>query len=84
MIDINSILESMEQRRTMLVEAGKLNKEVIFDALSAAGIERLTISFDGEGDSGQLNTKPPSRRMRKCPCQNKPLCSNPCSGIPTN
>jgi hypothetical protein len=38
-----------------LAEANVLNKAVVFDALVTAGITRLTIEFDGEGDSGQLN-----------------------------
>jgi len=54
MTDMNSILQSMELRRKMLQESGKLNKEALFAALSTAGIERVLISFDGEGDSGQL------------------------------
>jgi len=54
MTDMTSILKSMELRRTMLQESGKLNKDALFAALSNAGIERVLISFDGEGDSGQL------------------------------
>ena len=30
------------------------NKQVLFDALSAAGIDVVTIEFDGSGDSGQF------------------------------
>ena len=54
MNDMNSIIKSMELRRTMLQESGKLNKEALFTAVSGAGIERVVIAFDGEGDSGQL------------------------------
>jgi hypothetical protein len=54
MNDMNSILESMELRRKMLTESGRLNKETVFAALAAAGIDRVTAAFDGEGDSGQL------------------------------
>jgi len=35
-------------------EANEVNQRVIFDALAALGIERLEISFDGCGDSGQI------------------------------
>ena len=31
------------------------NKQVLFDALAAAGIDVVTIVFDGSGDSGQFN-----------------------------
>ncbi len=30
------------------------NKQVLFDALSAAGIDVVTVEFDGSGDSGQF------------------------------
>jgi hypothetical protein len=30
------------------------NKQVLFDALAAAGIDVVTIGFDGSGDSGQF------------------------------
>jgi hypothetical protein len=44
-----------QNHKKALAEANALNKAVVFDALAAAGIARLTIEFDGEGDSGQLN-----------------------------
>jgi hypothetical protein len=31
------------------------NKEVLFDTLAAAGIDYVTIGFDGSGDSGQFD-----------------------------
>jgi hypothetical protein len=33
-----------------------LNKAVVFDALAAAGITTITAEFDGEGDSGQIES----------------------------
>jgi len=30
------------------------NKNALFDALAAAGIDTVTVSFDGAGDSGQI------------------------------
>jgi len=44
-----------QNHKKALAEANVFNKAVVFDALVAAGITRLTIEFDGEGDSGQLN-----------------------------
>jgi hypothetical protein len=35
-------------------EATTFNKTALFDALSEAGITILTVTFDGEGDSGQI------------------------------
>jgi hypothetical protein len=56
MTDMKSILESIKQHRKVLCEVGKANKTVVFDALSAAGITSVTIEFDGEGDSGQIES----------------------------
>jgi hypothetical protein len=53
-VDMQSILESIEQHRKALSEAGEANKAVIFEALSAAGIDLVSVTFDGEGDSGQI------------------------------
>ena len=36
-------------------KANALNKTVLFDALSAAGITTVHAEFDGSGDSGQIN-----------------------------
>jgi hypothetical protein len=54
MVDMQSILESIEQHRKTLSETTKANKAVIFEALSAAGIDLVNVTFDGEGDSGQI------------------------------
>jgi hypothetical protein len=32
------------------------NKEIIFAALASAGIHRVTVEYDGSGDSGQIET----------------------------
>lgn len=55
MVDMQSVLESIEQHRKQLCETGKTNKAVIFAALSAAGIDVVNVTFDGEGDSGQID-----------------------------
>jgi hypothetical protein len=54
MVDMQSILESIEQHRKTLSETTKANKAVIFEALSAAEIDLVNVTFDGEGDSGQI------------------------------
>jgi hypothetical protein len=56
MTDMQSILESIEQHRKVLSEVGEANKAVLFDALAAAGITDVTVEFDGEGDSGQIES----------------------------
>lgn len=56
MINFDEFIKRYQDRLKAVAEANVLNKGVVFDALVAAGITRLTIDFDGEGDSGQLNT----------------------------
>lgn len=35
-------------------EANRLNKTIVFEALSQAGITHVCVGFDGEGDQGQM------------------------------
>jgi hypothetical protein len=55
MKDISAILESMERRRAALSDVAKINKGTIFDALAESGLTRVHVTFDGEGDSGQID-----------------------------
>lgn len=55
MINFGDFSRQYENHLKTVAEANLLNKAVVFDALVAAGISRLTIDFDGEGDSGQLS-----------------------------
>jgi hypothetical protein len=55
MVDMQSILESIERHRKVLAETGAANKAIVFEALSAAGIALVNVTFDGEGDSGQID-----------------------------
>ena len=55
MIDMNSIMQSIARHRQALAEAWEVNREVFFAALSGAQIARVDVTFDGEGDSGQIN-----------------------------
>jgi hypothetical protein len=38
-----------------LAIANRRSKELVFDALRDAGLTLVTVDFDGEGDSGQIN-----------------------------
>jgi hypothetical protein len=38
-----------------VAKANELNKAIVFDSLAAACLTRITVEFDGEGDSGQIN-----------------------------
>ena len=55
MSDFATFTASYERYRQTLTKANTLNKAIIFEALAAAGITELTIDFDGEGDSGQID-----------------------------
>ena len=54
MMDTKGILESYEVRAQAASRANECNKVAVFQALAEAGITRLTVEFDGEGDSGQI------------------------------
>jgi len=42
-----------QKHAELLKQTNALNKAAVFDALQAAGISSVTVTFDGEGDSGQ-------------------------------
>lgn len=54
MIDFQTINENYETYRRAVAEANRLNKLSVFAALAAASITLVTVTFDGEGDSGQI------------------------------
>jgi hypothetical protein len=43
-----------DRYRKAITEANVANKALLFEALAAAGITSVTVAFDGEGDSGQI------------------------------
>ena len=45
------------------------NKTALFDALAAAGITLVTVTFDGSGDSGQIGTSPRNRTTGPWTCR---------------
>jgi hypothetical protein len=49
-----SFSDDWESFEKASAEANQLNKAVVFDALSQAGITRVSVGFDGEGDQGQM------------------------------
>ena len=54
MSDIDTIMEQYQNRAKALTEANTLNKVAVFDALANAGITSVTVTFNGGGDSGQI------------------------------
>lgn len=54
MSDFHTVMASYERRLQAVRKANELNKTIVFDALAAAGITEITVTFDGYGDSGQI------------------------------
>ena len=54
MSDTENFSEAYARHQEALKQANLANKEAVFDALAQAGIATVTVSFDGEGDSGQM------------------------------
>jgi hypothetical protein len=52
---MTDFLERYDRHLKAVAEANALNKQVVFDALAAAGLTRITVEFDGIGDSGQID-----------------------------
>mgnify|MGYP000072855288 CR=1 FL=1 len=54
-VDFGVILAAHAERtaRTLALRPG--NKDRLFDGLMAAGIAHVTVTFDGSGDSGQVD-----------------------------
>lgn len=54
MTDFDNFTARRNRHRSALAKTSKMNKAIILDALAGAGITSVTVPFDGEGDSGQL------------------------------
>jgi hypothetical protein len=48
------IMASYQNHQKALAEANVINKSAVFDALATAKIATVNVTFDGEGDSGQI------------------------------
>ncbi len=56
MNDAISVMREYESYRRERKKLGEANKRAIFKALAAAGITEVRVAFDGEGDSGQIDS----------------------------
>jgi len=52
--DIDTIMEQYQNHAKSLLQANALNKITVFEALANAGITSVTVTFNGGGDSGQI------------------------------
>ena len=55
-IDFAAVFAAQAEQATREAELRPANKDRLFDALTAAGISHVTVTFDGEGDSGQIES----------------------------
>ena len=55
-IDFYAIEAAIQRHRKAVAVANEHNKPVVFDILAATGITSVTVDFDGEGDSGQIES----------------------------
>jgi hypothetical protein len=54
MNDFDTVAAAYERHTKAVGEANGRNKNAVFDALAAAALTSVTVEFDGEGDSGQI------------------------------
>lgn len=55
-IDMDAVIRSYEARQRRRAELRPANKEALFGVLANLGIVSVTVSFDGYGDSGQIES----------------------------
>lgn len=55
-VDFASIFAAQAERAARIDALRPANKERLFDGLAAAGITHVTVTFDGYGDSGQIDS----------------------------
>ena len=52
----NNFITAYERHAAILGEVGETNKATVFDVLAAATITSVIVEFDGEGDSGGIES----------------------------
>jgi hypothetical protein len=55
MTDLTEIAKAYELHQQAVAQVNAINKSAVFDALTTAGIAIVNVTFDGEGDSGQID-----------------------------
>ena len=56
MTSFESVQSAYERHGQLVAKANELNKAVVFEALAATSITAVIVDFDGEGDSGQIES----------------------------
>jgi hypothetical protein len=55
-IDFAAVCAVQAEQAAREADLRPANRDRLFDALTAAGISHVTVTFDGEGDSGQIES----------------------------
>jgi len=55
-IDFAKVFAAQAERSARMDAMRPANRDLLFDGLTAAGITHVTVTFDGEGDSGQIES----------------------------
>ena len=55
-IDFASVFAAQAEQVAREAELRPANKDRLFDAMTAAGVTHVTVTFNGEGDSGQIES----------------------------
>ena len=55
-VEFGAILAAHAERTAQTLALRLDNKDRLFDGLMAAGITHVTVTFDGAGDSGQIES----------------------------
>jgi hypothetical protein len=55
-IDFAQVFAEQAERRARIDALRPANRDRLFDGLTAASITHVTVTFDGEGDSGQIES----------------------------
>jgi hypothetical protein len=56
MNDPDTVMSNFERHKQARAKLSEGNKGAVFDALASANITEVHVEFDGEGDSGQIQT----------------------------
>lgn len=54
MTNYEDFMQHYNRERAAVANANALNRPLVFEAVAAAGVTYMTVVFDGEGDSGQI------------------------------
>jgi hypothetical protein len=73
MSDTNDFVSQYQRHLESATTANAANKATVFGALTAADITRVAVTFNGEGDSGQIEDVTAYRNDASCDLPSDPI-----------